>query len=280
MMAQKSSFSYDVMRSRHDDDGSDEEARESFAKAFNVDGPLREQAVYSLSFVGEDLEVDFATDNHFPLLDERMKRQLRNSYSTLQSPSEYNARLIKSRLPPHLHLSSLETLGGKVERTLPSILEEDSEEASSNYYAQPLPKTINDITASKLDKDERAIVITDTKNPYRITEVNTAWEMLCGYKRDECKGRSLGPLLQGPETDRAAVTALLTQLFSGEEAGTILTNYAKNGRKFRNVVRVGPVVDEMGKTVSFVGVLREIRSDTDVGGFKVNRDSIQLPFMS
>ena len=239
-----------------------------------------QQAVYSLSFVGEDLEVDFATDNHFPLLDERMKRQLRNSYSTLQSPSEYNARLIKSRLPPHLHLSSLETLGGKVERTLPSILEEDSEEASSNYYAQPLPKTINDITASKLDKDERAIVITDTKNPYRITEVNTAWEMLCGYKRDECKGRSLGPLLQGPETDRAAVTALLTQLFSGEEAGTILTNYAKNGRKFRNVVRVGPVVDEMGKTVSFVGVLREIRSDTDVGGFKVNRDSIQLPFMS
>lgn len=42
MMAQKSSFSYDVMRSRHDDDGSDEEARASFAKAFNVDGPLRE----------------------------------------------------------------------------------------------------------------------------------------------------------------------------------------------------------------------------------------------
>ena len=74
-------------------------------------------------------------------------------------------------------------------------------------------------------------------------------------------------------------TAMLSKLLAGEEAGAILTNYAKSGRKFKNHIRVGPVVDEMGKTVNFVGVLREVKDEgifmnLSVGG------RLQLPFIS
>ena len=76
-----------------------------------------------------------------------------------------------------------------------------------------------------------------------------------------------------------SVTALLSKLLSGEEAGALLTNYTKDGRKFRNNIRVRPIMDEMGKTVNFVGVLREVKDEgkfvNDGGGRKM-----ELPFMA
>jgi hypothetical protein len=85
-------------------------------------------------------------------------------------------------------------------------------------------------------------------------------EGLCGYSYAESKGKSLGSLLSGKETDSCSVTALIHQLFvHGEEATTILTNYTKEGRKFRNRLRVGPIYDENTGDVShFIGVLKEV----------------------
>ncbi len=79
----------------------------------------------------------------------------------------------------------------------------------------------------------------------------------------------MGPLLQGPDTDWVAVSALLTHLFAGEEASVVLTNYTNHGRRFRrfrNLVTVGPVRDEMGKTVNLVGVLCELEEDEEGSG--------------
>jgi len=120
----------------------------------------------------------------------------------------------------------------------------------------PLPRTLQDALLSSSE----AIVITETKTPFRVYNVNAAWEGLCGYSHDESKGRSLGSLLGGKETDACAVTALIHQLFvHGEEATTVLTNYTKEGRKFRNRLSVGPLYDEETNEVShFVGVLKEV----------------------
>mmetsp|Transcript_5358 Transcript_5358/g.11767 ORF Transcript_5358/g.11767 Transcript_5358/m.11767 type:complete len:318 (-) Transcript_5358:125-1078(-) len=272
------------------------EARGRFLDYFQSDGPLREQIAYSLSLAGSgSLYGDFESGDTFPLLDERMKRQLRNSYNALASPSDYDVQKLRSRLPSQLDLSHLletssSVLGQSIERKLPPLDEQDEDESSagvlhaaSSSSSRPLPISISDILSSKLDEDARAIVITDTKNPYRIVTVNTAWENLCGYSREECKGLSVGGVLQGPETDMGHVSAMLGKLIQGEEAGAILTNYAKNGRKFRNDLRVGPIFDEMGKTVNFVGVLRELE---DVGEGNLGQfaggdgQRMQLPFMS
>jgi len=122
--------------------------------------------------------------------------------------------------------------------------------------SHPLPRTLQDA----LRPSSEAIVITENKMPFRVYNVNKAWEGLCGFSCVESKGKSLGQLLGGEETDSCAVTALIHQLFvHGEEATTVLTNYTKDGRKFRNRLSVGPLYDEETNEVShFVGVLKEV----------------------
>lgn len=237
------------------------------------------RTVYSQSFAGDSLESDLQSDNTLRLIDDRMKRQLQNS--SLLAPSDDDARKLRARLPHQLNLSGVDTLATKtVERKLPPLVQ-DVSEVSYEFWAQPpLPKLSSQITPFQLDDNSRPIVITDTKNPFRIVAVNKAWESLCGYTRDECQGQSLGSLLQGPETETRDVSIMLSKLLNGEEAGAILTNYAKNGRKFKNHIRVGSIVDEMGKTANFVGVLREVKDEDIFSNICVGGGRMQLPFMS
>jgi len=191
-------------------------------------------------------------------------------------------REIRNKLPPHLNLSNLESFDLDAKDSLPN-LEGSISVTVPSAYNQPLPKTIHDINPSKLDEEARAIVVTDIKSPFYITQVNTAWESLCGYKREECKGKSLGPLLQGPDTDSIVISALLSNLLAGDDASAVLTNYTKCGRRFRNLVRVGSIRDEMGKTVNFVGVLRELKDNADDANEKNDRprkETSELPFVS
>jgi len=127
--------------------------------------------------------------------------------------------------------------------------------------SSPLPRTLQD--ALRPTK-RRAIVITEATAPFRIVQVNSAWEDLCGYTFTEAKGKTLGSLLHGPDTNPLAATSLITQLLRGEpEAGTTLINYTKDKRRFCNRIRVGPLVDEQvnpaDKKVYFVGVLQEVK---------------------
>lgn len=121
----------------------------------------------------------------------------------------------------------------------------------------PLPRTVQDA----LRPSRRAIVITETKAPFRIVDVNMAWEELCGYTFVESKGKTLGSLLKGPETNQLAATSLIAKLLQGEEAGAMLTNYAKDGRMFRNRLRAGPLYDNDDPSTLkyFVGVLQEVQ---------------------
>ncbi|KAL7534737.1 hypothetical protein ACHAWF_004936 [Thalassiosira exigua] len=248
----------------------------------NVSGASASAAASELSMgmhrhdvesIARYLESDFESDNTFGSTIDRLENQL--------PATEYDAGDLRSRLPSQLNVRGWGMLDKtSIERKLPPLDEDAVEEVIIECYAQPLPKSIHDISLSKLDDDARAIVVTDTKNPYRIVAVNTAWENLCGYKRGECQGHSLGRLLQGPETDMGTVTALLSKLLAGEEAGAVLKNYTKAGRKFTNNIRVGPVVDEMGKTVKFIGVLREVKDPkVKLSGYH-HGERAQLPFMS
>jgi PAS domain S-box-containing protein len=126
----------------------------------------------------------------------------------------------------------------------------------SSMFDDPLPRTLEEA----LRPSQQAIVITETTPPFRIVDVNSAWEGLCGYSFVECQGKTLGSLLQGPETDRSAVTAVVSTLLRGEQAGVVLTNYTKDGRPFRNRLRVGALMDG-DKTTHFIGVLQEIHDN-------------------
>ena len=110
-----------------------------------------------------------------------------------------------------------------VEQLQNTTLLHQTRQQPESYHTdfEPLPKTIE----SALRPSHRAIVVTETNKPFRVVNVNGAWESLCGYSYVESKGKSLGSLIRGPETDQLAITALMSQLLKGEEAGTILTKY-------------------------------------------------------
>lgn len=119
---------------------------------------------------------------------------------------------------------------------------------------KPLPRTLEDA----LRPSRRAIVITEASSPFRIFDVNHAWEELCGYTYLEARGQTLGSMLQGPATNKMAATSLIARLLQGDQAGTTLINYKKNGQAFSNRIRVGPLLDENNQVSHFVGVLQEV----------------------
>ena len=165
-----------------------------------------------------------------------MKEQLRISHNQLRRPS--------------LTVSSpLSFSGGRTVTT-------SRHQQHHHLDTMELPKTLADVKRQK----SRAIVVTETCKPFRIVDVNQCWEGLCGYSFSEARGKTLGSLLKGPETNAVAATALIAHLLRGEpEAGTVLTNYTKQGRAFQNRIRVGPLVDATtGVVTHFVGVLEEL----------------------
>jgi PAS domain S-box-containing protein len=126
---------------------------------------------------------------------------------------------------------------------------------ANNVDDAPLPTTLTDA----LRPSQRAIVITECQAPFKIWNVNPAWENLCGYTFLESKDKTLGSLLRGSETDTIAATNLVSKLLQGEsEVGTTLVNYHKNGRRFQNRVRVGPLYNQANEMTHFVGVLQEV----------------------
>ena len=155
-----------------------------------------------------------------------------------------------------------------------------------SFHNDPLP--LNLAEASILN-DPRAIVVTEACAPFQIAHVNDSWEQLCGYTLDEIKGQTLA-CIQGPETEKEDMTNFLGRLLEvGEgkekgvdhaaninaDMGTVLTNYTKQGRKFHNRLRMGPLTDHGGNVTHFVGVLCEVQDHyyTDDDG-RANR--IQL----
>lgn len=123
---------------------------------------------------------------------------------------------------------------------------------------ESLPKTVEDAL-----NDERPTVITTADSPFRVVDVNTAWEGLCGYSREEAVGCDIGNLLQGPDTNVETADAMVRALQENGVSETVLTNYTKSGRRFGNRIQVGMIPTDGNASTSsnnfyLVGVLNEI----------------------
>lgn len=87
--------------------------------------------------------------------------------------------------------------------------------------------------------------------------VNPALSLMTGYSRDELIGRSMR-LLQGPETDPAAVEQIRRALARGESCEVTLKNYRKDGAAFWNELLISPVFDEQGDLTHYIGVQTDV----------------------
>jgi PAS domain S-box-containing protein len=181
-------------------------------------------------------ESDFK--QNFTQLDSIMKQQLLYN-EQFQSSSIVTKRALRSNIDPM--------------RDVSLILRKQS------IDTEPLPRTLAD--AMRPSKT-RSIVITEKEAPYRIVNVNSCWEQMCGYSYVESKGKTLGSLLGGPKTDPLTATTMIAKLLQGEEdVGATLINYKRDGQQFQNRLRAGPIYNESGQITHFVGLLQEMIRD-------------------
>lgn len=91
-----------------------------------------------------------------------------------------------------------------------------------------------------------------------IEWVNPAFTALCGFSLEELKGRKPGHLLQGPETDPAAVERIRESLRTRRACRETLVNYHKDGTRYRAEVRISPVLGDDGQPLWFVARERKV----------------------
>jgi diguanylate cyclase (GGDEF)-like protein/PAS domain S-box-containing protein len=82
--------------------------------------------------------------------------------------------------------------------------------------------------------------------------VNDAFEHLTGYERSQIIGQNCR-ILQGAESDPAAIGQIRAALTSRQAVAVEVINYRKDGSSFWNVVHISPVFDAAGRLVYFFG---------------------------
>lgn len=85
------------------------------------------------------------------------------------------------------------------------------------------------------------MVMTLAERPYTIVQVNKLWEDMTGFRAEDVVGKASCRILQGQDTDRAAVEALMSAVRFKRPASATLLNYNRAGKRFRNFVNVYPL---------------------------------------
>ena len=103
-----------------------------------------------------------------------------------------------------------------------------------------------------------AVVVVDVRAPDSpLLYVNPAFEAITGYSSAEVVGRNCR-LLQGPDTDPAALRALARALARGEEHTAVLRNRRRDGTGWWNELHLSPVVDERGELTHYLGYQNDV----------------------
>lgn len=98
-----------------------------------------------------------------------------------------------------------------------------------------------------------ATIVTDARAPDNpIIAANAAFLALTGYAAEDLIGRNCR-LLSGQDTESEGRTRLREAIRACQPILVELTNYRKDGSRFRNAVMLAPVYDEENALAFFVG---------------------------
>ena len=109
-----------------------------------------------------------------------------------------------------------------------------------------------------MDEAPVGITISDPDRPDNpLIYVNDAFERVTGYPREEVLGNNCR-MLQGDESDPAAVAAMREAIDGEEPVKVELVNYRRDGTAFWNEVTIAPLRDDDGNVTHFVGFQSDV----------------------
>jgi diguanylate cyclase (GGDEF)-like protein/PAS domain S-box-containing protein len=114
-----------------------------------------------------------------------------------------------------------------------------------------------DFLRGVLDAAPEGIVVCESRQSDHIpVYVNSAFERLCGYSREELLGQDLRRL-QSWDREQEGRTQLREAITRGESARVLMRNYRKDGSAYWNEVLIQPLRNAEGALTHYVGFHRE-----------------------
>ena len=149
-------------------------------------------------------------------------------------------------------LSGKETEVHKTEELLEAISTGTRVSTYVTNYTKSGTKFLNSVMAKPVGEKEvildchmRVLLCTDVASALfnqdgKVKDVNGAWMKFCGFKREEIVGKTMA-LIQGPNTEKDKVEALLAACRKREKLSITITNYTKSGHIVANTINLKPV---------------------------------------
>ena len=95
--------------------------------------------------------------------------------------------------------------------------------------------------------------------PDRLVQwINPAFSEMCGYSLEELRGKNLGPILQGEQTDRETAARMRRAVHEHRPCSETILNYHKNGTPYWVEVAITPILDDAGQLLWLVAREREL----------------------
>lgn len=123
-------------------------------------------------------------------------------------------------------------------------------------------RILGSVAAKPQRTEPESIVVTNADG--LIEWVNPAFTEMCGYTLPELRGRKPGHMLQGADTDRAAVARIRESLRERRPCGETLINYHKDGTRYRVDIQIAPVLDDEQQPLWFIARERKLPDDRAV----------------
>lgn len=109
-----------------------------------------------------------------------------------------------------------------------------------------------------LDQISDGVLLADMRmRGQPIVQVNSAFELITGYKAAEAIGKNCR-YLQGSDRLQPEIDEIRAALAEGRDCSVTLRNYKRDGTMFRNALRLTPLRDQADQVTHFVGVIRDV----------------------
>lgn len=102
-----------------------------------------------------------------------------------------------------------------------------------------------------------------SRRGFPLIYVNSYFERVTGFDRSELIGKSCKDFLQCPQSEEGCIELLREGLRTASPVCTILTNQTAEGKPFKNMVALKPIVDEEKRYKYVIGIHFDVSKDID-----------------